>query len=504
MTRRTSGRHATRLSRAFAAARPRPGRVRAAVLAAGVGLAVAVAATSAVAQPAAPAAEAPPAVRVVAATEKVCQLTGELDWETGRPTAARTRSSFGLDAADLGYPVEHRGKLLLLYGDSCPPGHGGGAAGELPPDDAVGVSARREPPRAQDGRCLDLAVHHAGKRYAPARVAGPRPVKQGFFHVPSGGVTVGGSLYAFFWTDHCSDPAPLPPVAADPLARPPVRPAHDCPETDDRNSVGTSLLARSEDEGFTFTGVAAMPAGFVYATAVNARLEPELPEEQRLGVFVFAVPRYRASVPYLALAPADTIGEPATWRFFTGLDAAGRPTWVTHAEWERGRSEGRGARAAAWNPPGAPELFTPRLERGRSVGELSVTWNRELRMWLMVYGGPGGILARVARAPWGPWSEPTHLLGGEAWLPCRLLMAPEGCGTRRDFWPGKRRDGAFVPGGLYAPYVLERYTSVEPARPGEGPGVTVYWLVSTWNPYEVTVMRTTLRAGPPAPPGPPR
>ena len=62
---------------------------------------------------------APAPVRVVGHTEKVCQLTGDLDWESGRPTAARTLASFGLDAADLGYPVEHEGKLILLFGDSA-------------------------------------------------------------------------------------------------------------------------------------------------------------------------------------------------------------------------------------------------------------------------------------------------------------------------------------------------------------------------------------------------
>jgi hypothetical protein len=36
-----------------------------------------------------------------------CQLTGDVDWETGQPTAARTLANFGLDAVDLGYPVEH-------------------------------------------------------------------------------------------------------------------------------------------------------------------------------------------------------------------------------------------------------------------------------------------------------------------------------------------------------------------------------------------------------------
>jgi hypothetical protein len=37
---------------------------------------------------------------------------------------------------------------------------------------------------------------------APATAVGPIAVKQGFFNVPSGGVTGADGLYAFFWTNH--------------------------------------------------------------------------------------------------------------------------------------------------------------------------------------------------------------------------------------------------------------------------------------------------------------
>lgn len=74
-------------------------------------------------------------------------------------------------------------------------------------------------------------------------------------------------------------------------------------------------------------------------------------------------------------------------------------------------------------------------------------------------------------------------------------MSPEGCGNRRDFWPGKHDDGKFVRGGTYAPYVLNRYTTAA-ASQGPGRSATIYWVVSTWNPYEVNVMRTTLHVDP--------
>src|SRR5208282_3916973 len=79
----------------------------------------------------------------IGTTEKICQLTGDTDWDTGLPTPGRTFANFGLDAADLGYPVEHAGRLILLFGDSWPPPHPRGSAAEEPPDDAVGVVTRR-------------------------------------------------------------------------------------------------------------------------------------------------------------------------------------------------------------------------------------------------------------------------------------------------------------------------------------------------------------------------
>ena len=427
---------------------------------------------------------------VPGSSKKVCQLTGDIDWETGRPTAARTFSNFGLDAGDLGYPVEHNGKLILLFGDSWPPPHGGGPGGEVPPDDAVGVTTRTTPPTKDDGKCLEIGVYHtATRKFAPAAIVGPTKVKQGFFNVPSGGVSVGGALYAFFWTNHCYDPNPLSPSQTNPLVRPPVNPNRDCPETDDRNSVGKAVLARSDDDGRTFHQVVPMPTGFVYSTAVNATLVPGLPEEQRLGVFIFGVPRYRASVPYLAYAPVDSLADTATWRFFTGLGKDGQPKWVSRAVWlhpDLGNVTG----LPYWRPPGEPELFSPKLEAERGIGEMSITWNRPLNMWLLLYNGPAGIETRVARAPWGPWSLPTPILTGQDDVNCRLVMTPEGCGNRRDFWPTEHKNGKFVGGGFYAPYVLNRYTT---AVEGDGRRSTIYWLLSTWNPYEVSVMRTTLQ-----------
>ena len=164
---------------------------------------------------AAPAVEtgAPGPITRIGATEKICQLTGDTDWETGRPTPGRTLSNFGLDAADLGYPVEHAGKLILLFGDSWPPPHPPAPWPRFRPTTRSGVIVRREPPTSD--KCLEMQINRkpgAAKAFQPATIVGPTQIKQGFFNVPSGGVSQDGALFGFFWTDHCVDPNDLRPA----------------------------------------------------------------------------------------------------------------------------------------------------------------------------------------------------------------------------------------------------------------------------------------------------
>ncbi len=59
---------------------------------------------------------------LLGSSTKVCQLIGENDWLTHLPTAAKTVSNFGLDAVDLGFPVDSGvpGRLYFLFGDAFP------------------------------------------------------------------------------------------------------------------------------------------------------------------------------------------------------------------------------------------------------------------------------------------------------------------------------------------------------------------------------------------------
>jgi hypothetical protein len=120
------------------------------------------------------------------------------------------------------------------------------------------------------------------------------------------------------------------------------------------------------------------------------------------------------------------------------------------------------------------------------IGELSATWNAPMGLWLLMYnaGSPRGIIARVAERPWGPWSDPLVIfdprwpgLGYDAFM--HVKDAPDGLSDpgREDEW-----------GGEYGPYVIDRYTRALPGR-----RATVYYVLSTWNPYNTMEMRMELQ-----------
>src|SRR5262249_49367190 len=98
---------------------------------------------------------------------------------------SQTDKRFGVIATDLGSSLEHKGKLYFLFGDTW------GRQGER---DALAWAEGTDPAkillhfyRAKDDKWLPLAVPGIG---------------QGAFEVPSGGVSVAGTMYVVCTTDH--------------------------------------------------------------------------------------------------------------------------------------------------------------------------------------------------------------------------------------------------------------------------------------------------------------
>ena len=353
---------------------------------------------------------------LVGSSIKVCQLIGETDWANKQPTAARTVSNFGLDAVDLGFPVDSgTGPLYLLFGDALPNGHPPGIPPTVPPDDALGWTFRTAPPDSKN--CLDLTLATSAPRVFAHPTVQP-PVQQGTFNVPSGGVYFDGKFYAFFWTAHCMFPGTLTPNPTAPLRLP--RPSALCGQLPVNNSVGRSVLAVASAANpasfrlITSPGpwrlpqLAQMPSGFVYVTAANPPEQQDSAVQARpSGIAVFGVARYRASIPYVAIAPRQTFDNPDTWSFFAGSAGSsdhpsGNPVWVTRQQWES-----RHNAAGEWMPPVGAEIYQAEPAGERCVGEHSVTWNAPLHAWLLLYNcAPRTVEARLAPEPWGPWSPP--------------------------------------------------------------------------------------------------
>jgi len=134
----------------------------------------------------------------------------------------------------------------------------------------------------------------------------------------------------------------------------------------------------------------------------------------------------------------------------------------------------------------AAELFD---DNPGCMGELSVSWNRYLRQWLMLYycQSTNLVVMRLAPDPWGPWTAAQTIFdpwgdGGYCHFihvvptppnikPCDNLSDP----MRENVW-----------GGPYGAYV------VNPLTTGDSRGTTIYYLLSTWNPYTVVLMRSQI------------
>ncbi len=236
---------------------------------------------------------------------------------------------------------------------------------------------------------------------------------------------------------------------------------------------------------------------------------PGLPDTDGQGVLLFGTGRLRDSDPYLAYlrAEASDVEDPNAWRYFAGVDGTGRPTWTPRATDLESRRKNEAAAAPIFDHP--------------CIGELSVSWNPYLRRWLMLYNcdtypprpGPSGINFRSAELPWGPWypvaapappGERNEALLFEPWLDrgyCNFIHSAWVVDDTSGSWKEASRCDAIydnlphpgdlapeqVQGGDYGPYLIPRFTR------GDGPRTTIYYLMSTWMPYEVLLMRSKLK-----------
>jgi hypothetical protein len=372
-------------------------------------------------------------VTPVTRSQKVCQLTGDFDFEHRNAAGNRTGARFAVPGTDLGSPFEHDGRLYIAFGDTAGDGR-----------DSLAFTRSVDPDACPS---LDFVADNGVFR----PVGAGANVSLAYFEVPTTGFSVGDALYLFVWTNHRD------------LFRPDAegRPTYSDP-------VGHAALLRSDDGGRSYRLIWDRISDqfvYLYSTVVNNADVPGLhPRTGRSLLLWGSGKMYRASNPYFAYIPLDQVENKDAMRFFAG--AAQRiplPIWVDASRKQQ-----------------AQPLFDQPC-----IGEFSVTWNRNLEQWLMLYNCGAGILGRASNTPWGPWSEPAVFFdpATDAGF-CHFIHRDDGCGPLND--PDAPEQGR--PGGVYAPYVLSRFT-----RGGEQ-NTTIYYAMSTWNPYQVVLMRATLAA----------
>lgn len=194
-------------------------------------------------------------------------------------------------------------------------------------------------------------------------------------------------------------------------------------------------------------------------------------------------------------------------RYFAGVEPDGRPRFADSD-----------SEAKALDLDAASDGDQPR-ETQDVVGQMAITWLPGLQRFVMFYGGSmgpefldavfnfdrdkvehnpdGSLFVRFAQQPWGPWTAPRVLLAAgdvSDQAPAEGLYAPGGilahnncegstC-ARHD--PVFRLIGGNNNGTLYGPNIVDAWTVEKPDT------VDLYWFVSTWNPYQVVMMKTTL------------
>ncbi|WP_346925513.1 RICIN domain-containing protein [uncultured Arthrobacter sp.] len=234
-----------------------------------------------------------------------------------------------------------------------------------------------------------------------------------------------------------------------------------------------TVLAKSTDNGFTFTKLYDFSnSKFINVNVIKIKSTAAYPEPLNTDIQVMlGSGQYRASNVFLAYQRGDQI-EQRNVKFFKGL-VNGNPTWSA-------------------NEADAVPLFNQPC-----VGELSVSYNNFIKKWILLYncGSPRGINCRTADQPWGPWSDPFVIFDPAETVDkgyCYFMHTSwdvKNCDNVHD--TGREREW----GGEYGPYQFEDLAT------GSGLETTIYYTLSTWNPYTTVLMKSTLRKKEPIKPG---
>jgi hypothetical protein len=175
--------------------------------------------------------------------------------------------------------------------------------------------------------------------------------------------------------------------------------------------------------------------------------------------YVFASGRYRDSYVYVARVPRAKLADRSAWRY---RDASGS--------------------FVAGEDHAAPVVDGPRC-----VGELSVRKHPSVDAYLMTYNceSPRGVYLHIARRPDGPWTPATRIFDPAEGYG-RFMHAKESAVGHDDGLAAAGTEEVW--GGEYGPYLVPSWFTREQDAFG------IVYALSSWNPYQVHLMRTWLAA----------
>ncbi len=393
-------------------------------------------------------------------TQLSCKLINDTSQTDPTPNQTHTRAN--LLGTDLGIPVAHQGTLYFFFGDTL-----GYKAiwpiSESSPD-SVGYALDPWPAVAADPSllCHDLRFllvpgAGLGNGVDPAIQAdfagismSPPPGKPigdyihnpagngaftslpGSFEVPSGAFSHGGSIYVFYTT--VDSPSGLH-MKASYLAR--------WASPSPASTPGLDILY-AVDQRFDAAGQ--LGGDFINIAA----------EVSGEHVYLFGTGEYRASAVHLARKKLADLASPGGFERF---DAASK-SWMA-----------------------APAKSAPIID-APGFGETSVRYFPAIGRWMFLaedLSSGNRIVARFAATPEGPWSQSitVHDMADPAFL-AKYCCAGDSCAGGRLFHCGKA--------GFYGSYLLPD------AAVGPEGSFTVTYTLSTWNPYNVALLRATFAA----------
>ncbi len=408
-------------------------------------------------------------VYVKGSTQKVCQLTGEKDKEFNISTLSQTTSRYGLTATDRGYSFGHDGKIFFLFGDSSPSDtfqnkpNGQSDPPRTPNDnDAIAFV-----PDTSTGPCLMLnfTVDSIGAFRNPVVLDsnGDTAITLRTNETPIAGISDSGRMFVIFGTDNF-------------LSNPPG----------DTGSPGggatRTVVAVSDDDGNTFrylynfskapgakfimTAIAAGPDGYLYFWGTH-------------GDSLF-----RKSPPFLARKPVGAMSDSTAIEYLNSVNPDGTPVFMA----------GEGNATALFHDYVPDSLGVPQL--ADCMGEVGVEWNPYVHRWIMLYNSsnntpanPRGIWMRLAPEPWGPWSAPETIFNPDSdnglcyFIHRAVTINKPLCDSLSS------ANRLAIQGSDYAPYFISQFTTGDPVRSSS----TFYYTMSTWNPYEVVIMKSTVQ-----------